>query len=363
MIADVEQESDSACRSDGRRRSGVPVFLRHEDWPEADRLALHHATAPVGPFDPPGRASHWRPETLRMRRHVYARYLGWLRREGLLRADEGPADRITEPRLTAYLQWRSGTASAVTMDMIVRNLRSIMQAIAPERDWCWITRHPLAPRPAEIKAARRQTVLFSPTELLEKCLDLMDRLDAEQPSRDNAALYRDALITALLCLIPVRGRNLAEIEIGTHLIVEGDVMRLVFDETKTAALVTAAIPEFFCAYVRCFLDRHRELLLAGRKSTALWVTRRHGALGYATLNDTFERIGTLLLGHPVTAHGFRHSVATAIMTADPRNGAIAAGALAHKGLASMTRYYDHSADAGARNEWARIAQLARTGKL
>ena len=73
-------------------------------------------------------------------------------------------------------------------------------------------------------------------------------------------------------------------------------------------------------------------------------------------------MGRFVFGHPITAHNFRYSVATAIVTRDPRRGIVAAGTLGHKGLWTLTEYYDQSGDAGAPSEWARIRKaLQRLG--
>ncbi len=77
-------------------------------------------------------------------------------------------------------------------------------------------------------------------------------------------------------------------------------------------------------------------------------------MDYVGVGHAFDRIGRLVFGHPITAHMFRYSVATAIMTRDPRRGIVAGGTLGHKGLRTLTEYYDQSGDARAHSEWARI---------
>lgn len=352
-------------RPPGRWSESYPPekrILSYGDWPEGDRLALEQAMTAPGPFDIARPASRWRPATVQMRRRAYGRYLNWLMRQGVLSAEEAPADRFTPERLTLYLQEYRSNASPVSVDQALRELRQVGQALAPLRNWSWITRHPLAPRPAEIRSAKRARCVFSPIELLHRALDLMDRLDRAEPSLDDAVLYRDALMAALLCMIPLRRRNLADIRIGEHLVIDGEVMRLTFEQTKTAALIEAIVPVFLCRYIRNHIDHHRAVLLAGNDCNALWINHHHRALEYERLHESFARIGRLLLGRPINIHAFRYSVATAIMTRDPRRGSLAAGVLGHKGLRSVVTYYDRSGDAGARREWARIRrQLTRSG--
>ncbi len=190
-------------------------YLRYSAWPEGDRRALETAIAPLGPFDTPPAAAHWRPDTVRMRCRAYSRYLSWLRRQGFLVAEETPAERLTPERLTAYLQEFRQAQSPCSVDQSLRDLRLIMQALAPERDRRWINKNPLRPRLAEVKASKRPKKVFSPVELLGHALDLMDDLETEKISTRKCILFRDSLMAALMCLMPLRRKNLAEIRIGT----------------------------------------------------------------------------------------------------------------------------------------------------
>jgi integrase len=356
----------------GKRRTGRPSesfppehrHLAYEAWPVADRRALEAAIAPPGPFDRPGRASYWRPVTLSLRQRAYSRYLGWLDRRGLLLADEEPADRLTPDRLTGYLREFRTNCSPISVYQSVLHLRLILQAMAPSINWKWVTRHPLVPRKAEVRAASRPKPVFDPIDLLRRALVLMDELNAIEASAQNAALYRDALIAALACLVPLRRGNLAEIELGRHLLIDGDSMRLRFDQTKTGEQIEAPLPPFLQPYIVCYLNQHREILLDGHTSQAFWVNGyHHGPLQPWHLPEVFRRIGIRLIGRPLSAHSLRYAVATALMTRDPRQVVVAAGVLGHRGLQTMTEHYDQSGDAGAQREWRRLSQKARKQKL
>jgi integrase/recombinase XerD len=294
-----------------------------------------------------------------MRCRLYAHYLNWLRHRGLLDAEESPAERLTPERLTAYLQEVRQVWSLNTVDQSLRHLRLIMQALVPEQDWRWISKHPLRPRWAEVQASKRPKQIFSPVELLGRALDLMNDLEMKEISWRNCVLFRDALMTALMCLVPLRRKNLTEIRIGTHLIVDGTVIRLIFEETKTSALIEATLPQYMHRHIVSYLTRYREFLRRGRTTTALWLGRRSEDLNYTEIGRAFRRIGRLVFGHPISPHMFRYSVATAIMTRDPRRGIVAAGTLGHKGLRTLTEYYDQSGDAGAHSEWARIRKAVQ----
>jgi hypothetical protein len=74
--------------------------------------------------------------------------------------------------------------------------------------------------------------------LLELGVQLMDESEpvAGVPiSKDDAVLYRDGLMIALLAFIPLRRKNLVSLEIGRHLVQEGDAWFVIIphNETKT----------------------------------------------------------------------------------------------------------------------------------
>jgi hypothetical protein len=77
-------------------------------------------------------------------------------------------------------------------------------------------------------------------------------------------LFRDSLMTALMCLAPLRRKNLAEIVIGTRLFIDGDVVRLNFEGTKTIALIATTLPCYMQRYITSYLTRYREFLRRGR---------------------------------------------------------------------------------------------------
>ena len=67
--------------------------------------------------------------------------------------------------------------------------------------------------------------------------------------------YRDTLIVLLLSAAPVRMRNLAMIEIGTHLIRgRGPHLAVRGDETKNRQRLTHPLPRTCCPICELYLD-------------------------------------------------------------------------------------------------------------
>ena len=64
----------------------------------------------------------------------------------------------------------------------------------------------------------------------------------------------------------------------------------------------------------------------------------------------------------ITCHTFRHSVATAILTKDPRKIRVASGTLTHVSLRSVNQHYDLSGEEGSRKVWAELRRDIIRGK-
>jgi integrase/recombinase XerD len=338
--------------------------IRMDMWPEADRRAWEHARRAGSAFELPGRAAHWAPETCRARQQAYGRYLNFLQRNGLLLSVETPAERLTLDRVALYLAEAKRLVSALTIDQILIDLRQVACALMPERDWGWIRRHPARPSQAEIRAGKKQKQVFDPGPLLCKALDFMDQLSVSPLTYEACLRYRDALIVAMQCGFALRRRNLVDFKLGRNLIIDGDVMHIIFraDETKNYSPIRWTVPDYLKPYMLTYLNECRPALLDGNVSDALWINGRHKPLQYGGLPTLFDSIGKLLLGYPITCHWFRHSMATAILTADPRKTHVAAGALSHRSRTTVNQHYDKSGDAASRLVWENLREEIVRGK-
>ena len=70
-------------------------------------------------------------------------------------------------------------------------------------------------------------------------------------SMDDAVRYRDGLMIALLAFIPIRRKNLAALEIGRHLVREGDGWFVIIpgEEAKTGTAIEFPVPELLESYL------------------------------------------------------------------------------------------------------------------
>ena len=184
-------------------------------------------------------------------------------------------------------------------------------------------------------------------------LDCADR--ARLPARQVHAAardFRDGLIIALLVARPLRIKNLAEIEIGTHLRQTTTRTTLEFTaaETKTHVAICEQWPEALLPPLARYLVEIRPLLIAapatggnqrrpGEPGARLWVGQGGTLFSATGLNLALRRHAERTLGFAMSAHRFRDSVATSIANDDPTKATYAARMLGHKRLSTTERHY------------------------
>jgi site-specific recombinase XerD len=333
-------------------------------WPEPDRNAFEYARRPGSAFELPGPAALWAPETCRSRTQSYGRFLNFLARNGILLATESPGERATPDRLTPYITEARELLSALSLDQSLKDLRSMLQAMVPEGDWRWVTRHPDRPSGSEIRASKKAKATFDPRVLCCRALDMMDHLSAGPMTHELRVLYRNALIVVIQCVFTLRRRNLIGMALGRNLVVEDNLIRLIFTkgETKNYTPIDWLVPGFLKPYLLTYLGHHRPALLGDSHSSFVWVSSKHQTLRYGAIPHLFNSIGMHLLGYPIACHCFRHSMATCIMTKDPRKLKLVSGALTHLSLRVANKHYDLSGEAGSRRIWDKVRQDIKRGK-
>ncbi|MEO3475908.1 hypothetical protein AAFN86_28925 [Roseomonas sp. CAU 1739] len=112
------------------------------DWPLADRSALERALAPdddgSGEY---GQAAHLRAATIVSYTQTYGQFLDFLGRNNTLFEAEGPGDRTTPQRVTAWRKENKARGLApTTRRQMLRNLGAVLRLLVPERDWRFVTR-------------------------------------------------------------------------------------------------------------------------------------------------------------------------------------------------------------------------------
>jgi integrase len=149
---------------------------------------------------------------------------------------------------------------------------------------------------------------------------------------------------ALLAFIPLRRKNLAALEIGRHLIREGDHWFVVIprEETKTRTPIEFPVPALLESYLATYLDIVRPQMLRRPACAALWLNSRGGPLSYAGIGDIVGHHSTMRLGFRVTLHDARDAVATTWAISAPDQIGVARDLLAHSDLRTTIRYYNRA---------------------
>ena len=117
-------------------------------------------------------------------------------------------------------------------------LYKVARIMMPGCDWTWLKQiearlHAAAPVP------RARGPVITSLHLLELGLpaDGRDQADVRCPhAHGRCDQLRDGLIIALVAFVPLRRKNVSAIEIGRHLIQEGDDWLIIFGAGETKSL-------------------------------------------------------------------------------------------------------------------------------
>ena len=342
----------------GARRQDLPLLRRQlppEEWPIVDRQRWDAACAIRDPLAPKGRAAHLSLASKKIRAAMWGNYLAFLESTGELKSTEVPEDRVGLDRLTRYIENLMTRVRASTMAHMIIELSLFLGAIAPDRDWSWIRRHPGMPSQAEIRASRKPIVAPDTAKALAAALDFCDGAAALGPSPTTAIRFRNGTLMAILICFALRLKNLAEMTLGKHLVLYPTHLRVVFDGTvKNQEVIDTLVPDWIAEYVRRYLDVYRPLLLGCTEDHgSVWVNIDGAPLKYTAIGHVVTE-WTAKVGDATHAHAFRHGLATMLMEQDPRNIGIAASALAHRGVSSVNQVYDRSGNIISQKHWLKL---------
>ena len=282
-----------------------------------------------------------------------------------------PAEtRMTRSRLRAFATALEAEVAPFTVAGRVEQVGNAMRAMAPGVDWRWIQRAASRLRAEAVPVRDKRSRLRSPEDLIDCGVALMEWADdpASGSPRVRAARYRDGLLIALLAHRPMRAKNLVSIVSSGHLTRRGGTWWVVFaaSETKTRrAPLEFPFPPALTTNLRRYLEVHRVVLLAagdqtGVPTTALWVSKKGGALGYAAMAHQVRQHTKAAFGMSLNPHLFRDAMATAIAINVPDELWLIMPILGHSTLKTSERHYNQAGtlEAGRRHAGA-ISSLRR----
>jgi integrase/recombinase XerD len=320
------------------------LYLPHGQWPAADRLLWHQAMASDDPFAAPGarlaeasKIDYW---------FAWRRWLGFLAIHEPTALDFAPSERLTIERMRSFAAHLAETNIPRSVAIQVDALYKAARVMMPERDWTWLKAVKARLHRAAPPSASSGPVITS-LQLLDLGLQLMDESKpalSASISKADAARYRDGLMIALLAFIPPRRKNLAALEIGRHLIREGNRWFVIIsrEETKTGTPNEYRVPELLESYLGIYLDIVRPQMLRRPACAALWLNSKGGPLAYAAIGDIISRHSMSRLGLRITPHDVRDAAATTWAIFAPDQIGVARDLLAHSDLRTTTKYYNRA---------------------
>jgi integrase/recombinase XerD len=187
-------------------------------------------------------------------------------------------------------------------------------------------------------------------ELFAYGLRLMEEAEkSKNPDRVNVAIqYRDGLLIAIFSSRAPRRGVVTLMEIGTHLIREGDLYWLVFDETemKGGRSSDKYLPTVLTPYMTRYLDYHRRSLLRDPEGlsdvTGLWIGEHGRLIGGPGIRSAVCTRTKAEFGVAIPPHRFRDCLATSFAYEDPANLRAATSVLDHADPGMVDRHYNQS---------------------
>jgi hypothetical protein len=314
--------------------------------PKADRAALAKALKPdESLLDDCGKAAHLRPYSVKALTQDYGQFLAFLEREGLLDVDAAPGDRAT---IEWIGMWRRdskvrGLAPTTRRQKLI-NLRSIMQYLAPDQDWRFIThpggvpvRQAIPGRPRSFPIRDVSQVFPLVDELYRKALQKPDGFARCQDLRDAA------LLGVLLTRAPRVG-SLVPMEMTTQISLTADgTWSLTFppEHNKVPKTIKYSLDKIVSKMLTDYLDLARTIFPHAGGSDRLWMGMK-GPLTRQGLQRIVRRRTLQWFGEASGPHVCRKWLRTSAARIAPELAFDAAAVLGHSVEVSADAYSEAS---------------------
>ena len=276
---------------------------------------------------------------------AWRRFLGFLTIHEPTALELPPSERLTADRVRALRAHLAETNAPRSVAGIVGALYHAARLMMPERDWSWL-KAAKKRLDRDVPAFRASGPIITSMQLLVIGEELMEESKprpGNPVSKRDAIQYRDGLMIALTGCIPLRRKNLAELEIGRQLIREGDRWFVVVpaEQSKTGISMPYQVPEFLEPYLVLYLDIVRPELLRHPTCPALWVNSK-GGLCYDAIGRIFSRCVASRLGFRVTLHDARDAAVTTWAIFAPDRIGVAHDLLGHNNPNTADKYYNRA---------------------
>jgi site-specific recombinase XerD len=339
------------------------------DWPKQDCALWAAAHRRGGLLDDDGQAASWAPATSDIVARGYGSFLSFLAKTNDLDPTESPADRVTRPRVEAYVTYlRERNHSSTIAARILQLIRAIA-VMTPTADLAWLRRIFARLRRTATPARNDRPRLLPATTLLDLARTLMQRAETEvdQPARRRALWFRDGLLVAVLCAWAPRTRNVAATMIGVSLQRRGSVWWMAFgsEDTKNRRPIEVPLPDDFSPWIDRYLECYRPEL-ASRSALpaavdAFWISHRGRPLTGKEIGNRVSAVTKRELGRTINPHLFRKIIPTELAIRDPAHVGVAQPLLGHADYRTTQQAYNLGRALDAARQHHRLLESIRSG--
>jgi integrase/recombinase XerD len=328
------------------------LHLPYVRWPATDRLLWEQAFCQDDPFADIRLARASRDRCM----WSWRRFLGFLADNEPEALEIAPAERLTIGRVKLLVTHLTETNAPNSVASIAQALYTAARAMMPDRDWSWL-KTIKSRLQAAVPAHSPVGPEITSVQLLELGLKLMDDNKPEPHAKlalRQAVAYRDGLMIALVAFVPIRPKNLTSLEIGRHLVQEGDRWFIVVprEETKTGKRIQFEMPDLLLPYLTFYLEVVRPGILRRNTHTALWVSSSGRPLSYVGICKSFARQSTRV-GVRFSPHDARDAAVTTWAIARPDQIGVSRDLLYHSKL-DTTNLYNRASGLQASRAYRRI---------
>jgi integrase len=341
----------------------IPLVMKFEDWPDADRLAWDAFYTEGDIFDGEGPFRNWSEGSRKKRRQSYGQWLSFLLRQDSAALALAPAERFTKDRVGAFLEECEARLKTRSTAGLILDLYVLARAFDPGCDWAWLDRAARRLLNCSGKESLPEAKPVTAQEIWRWSIDRLAEIDgplALSPLQ-RAISYRQALMIGFLIARPVRRRALLAMTVERHLVRHASGFDVAFaaEDMKDGRARTAPLPQALVGPMGRYLHVHRPILLGDNVSPSLWISQYGQPLTADGFSRELPKVTERLLGVALRPHAFRHVVATSVAESDPEHINIVRDLLGHTTLDMAEKHYNRATGISSCNALQSIVEDIR----
>lgn len=181
-----------------------------------------------------------------------------------------------------------------------------------------------------------------------------DVVRAGEPTHSLAVRLQTAVMCEILIMVPVRLRNLANLQIGVHLLFghRGEItLSIPGNEVKNGVSIEAALPTKTAELIALYVNRYRPLL-PGSDGIYLFPSRSSViSKSHCGIRDQIKAAVRDVAGLDFTPHTFRHAAGKMVLDDNPGAHGQVQQMLGHKRISTTIGFYTGLEAKSALGHW------------